>query len=371
MARPRKSIRELLTQVRKDVLGDWFELPGFLRDRRRVLGDLRVVLCKPRTLKNGPLAFASRTILLPALLLAVLANAAAFLIHAPEVPEERQIEELTREEQSFEDNRIFLGLWPSTRVSSQFDAMSSAELERRGDANRARLNEIKAHGAASAADRAEIERIRRESYEIVDSLLRRTAGIIRSDIPFILHLTREQQASVKAIAKVNDAKREWLAAVTSVSLMVNSLLFGYLARRRFGSERWVGEGHVVHLYAVAAAMAPILFLATLLAIASDFLRRYEIAWMPIATSLLLMLLSIWAIRTLWSVGARMASLNTSHSVASARALSWRVLLSNLTTNIVMTVLLTAAYRQVIHLVYVHEITGSAHVQVEGAAMRVV
>jgi hypothetical protein len=67
----------------------------------------------------------------------------------------------------------------------------------------------------------------------------------------------------EAIARVDDVKREWLPAVTSISLALNSLLFAFLVRRRFHSEAWVREAHVVHLYAVSAAMSPIILLVAM------------------------------------------------------------------------------------------------------------
>jgi integrase len=53
----KKSVREIRFQLCKDVRGDWFELPAFLRDRRAILSDLSIVLRKPRALKNRPQGF--------------------------------------------------------------------------------------------------------------------------------------------------------------------------------------------------------------------------------------------------------------------------------------------------------------------------
>jgi hypothetical protein len=64
----------------------------------------------------------------------------------------------------------------------------------------------------------------------------------------------------------------------------------------------------------------------------------------------------WAIVTLRSLGTKMAQLNAHHDLTvSARALKWRILLSNIVTNVVMVLALTAVYRMAIHLVYTHEL----------------
>jgi len=77
---------------------------------------------------------------------------------------------------------------------------------------------------------------------------------------------------------------------------------------------------------------------------------------PAFCGLLIGSLAVWAIITLLSLGTKLAQLNEYHDLAvSARALKWRILLSNIVTNVVMALALTAVYRMAIHLVYTHEL----------------
>jgi hypothetical protein len=59
----RKSVEELFTQLRKDVFGEWLDVAGFLRDRRLIASNIRVILDRPRKLTNRPLSFASHALL--------------------------------------------------------------------------------------------------------------------------------------------------------------------------------------------------------------------------------------------------------------------------------------------------------------------
>jgi hypothetical protein len=103
-------------------------------------------------------------------------------------------------------------------------------------------------------------------------------------------------------------------------------------------------------------MSPIIPLLAMAAVVSDFGRGYDSSWLPAFCGFLMGGLAAWAIVTLRSLGTKMAQLNAHHDLTvSVRALKWRILLSNIVTNVVMVLALTAVYRMAIHLVYTHEL----------------
>jgi hypothetical protein len=268
--------------------------------------------------------------------------------------DEREIDKLVRQEQFLEDSKIYLGSAEprAHERSSPFDALSTDELERRGNANRARLAELRKLGKLSPADQAEKQRLAEQEFEIPLAASGRASKILASELPFWTHLAGKREASLKAIVKVQDMRRELLPALASISLTLNCLLFAYLVRRKFLAEHWTREAHVVYLYAVPAALFPIVLLLAVITAVSDYGHCYDVSWLSACCAALIGGLAIWALLSLWTVGQKLARLNQAHGEASsARALSSRLVLSNICTNVVMSLALTALSGAILHVLY--------------------
>jgi hypothetical protein len=350
----RKSVKELFTQLRKDVFGEWLDFAGFLRDRRLIVSDIGVILDRPRKLTNRPLPFALHALLIPTVLLGAISGVASFLLHAPSSPEEREVEQAVRIQQQLADSGSILSTVgaKSPTASTPYDAMSTDELEVLRKRNVAWIEKMEKRKSWTVEEKAENARIRDESIAIAVSLMERTVPSLQDALPQAIHLTHEREAALKALIRVNETKREWLPAVASVALVLNSLLFAWLLRRKFPQEKWVRDAHVVHLYSVAAALSPVLVLATVLTIALDYAGRYDAWWFPAVYTVLSAVLTTWAIFALRSVAKRMASLNSAQAVRYAfRAIAVRLFLSNIVSQLLIVMVTGLIFSAFLRLLY--------------------
>jgi hypothetical protein len=148
---------------------------------------------------------------------------------------------------------------------------------------------------------------------------------------------RDNQAFIKAVTKVDELERQARPIVVSVALLLNSLLFAWLVRKKFSNKPWTREAHVVHLYCVGASLAPVVFTSGVLAVIADCATRYDIKWYLDIYNLLGALIGIWALFQLRVAALKIAAVagRSGPDIGVYSAIRNRLFFSNFISQIVV------------------------------------
>jgi hypothetical protein len=334
----RKSVRDIYQQLRKDILGAWLDLPGVVIDRRRILADPAVVYRRPTTLKNKPLQFATQALLLPAALLGGLSAFVSFVVDPPPPQVERAIQSQGELEKIFKDGSKTFGQKKTlgTNASSPYEGLSDKELEDLITAKNNRIKALKKQEPTSESS-AELHREITVILQATEVQANRSMAELAEQLGKAAQETRENQARLKSITKLNEIQPQFRPLIVGVGLVLNSLLFSKLIRQKFPNEDWTNEVHAAHLYFVAASLGPVTALAGALGILLEYAVRYDISWYLEPYNVLVGSVGVWGLFQLRAAARRLSSLRPQigNAQRTETIVANRLFLSNLATQIIV------------------------------------
>lgn len=354
MPKARKSVRETYEQLRKDVLGGWLDFPGLLKDRREILADSSVVLHRPTGLKNKPLKFATQWLLLPAALLGSLSAFVAFVVDPP-VPQieralksQEKLETVLKEAaEKFGSDRMSL-----TEGISEYEKLSDQELEDLVDSAIARINKLKEQ-PKSDEQVAELRRETSKNISLFEVRNNRAMLALSKQAEKARKEARENQALLKSIAKVTELEEKFRPLIVSVALVLNSIFFARLVRKKFPKEKWTAEAHAVHLYIVATLLAPVVASAGILGVLLEYAIRYEIEWYFDFHNIFVGMIGIWGLFQMRAAAKRISLLRAEvyGYRESYKLIANRLILSNMVSQIAVLLVTVCIDTIVFGLVY--------------------
>jgi hypothetical protein len=344
---------ELFQEVRKNIFGKWLNIPGILRDRQKIIADPTVTIRQPNSFENKPYQFATQVMLLPAVLISSISAMISFFITPPPLSIERETSYqikiaslLGRFSEEFREKKTrdeLIKLPYKNLSESQFQALYKARFDRL---------ESLAKQRKSNESSPEFEQAKKEYLEILPVWIARTNEELGLLTDKASAEANSNQALLKSITKLTALEAQYCWLTIGITLLINSLIFKKMIRRKFVNEDWTEGIQGAYLYIVPASIAPVVVLISIANILLDYSLRYDAFWYLKIHNPLPILLALLGLFQIYIAARRPQSV---HDRAVVFQVAGRLFLSNILTGIAVNVAIAAAGTGIFYFIYLRSL----------------
>ena len=323
------------------------EIKSYWKDRRAIINDRRSLVTAGK-LNSKPFTFALNGLVLPGVVVGLLYSVASSIYSFPAPQIDRAIDEQKNVWKILDDALRNDVLKVSESEPAWAQGLKTEDMVSESKRNTERLNELntksKTAAGLSVEDRAELDRLRSRTLELVPTMVNRTMRDLQVSTIAAQKEAARNQLNLLRVKKFAEVLNSWQAAIVGVTLLVAAYVFGCLIRWMKPPPVFSAQAVNAYLYSIGAVLLVPNILAAIINVGLDLANRYDVNWAFKLYPFLLFALAAWTISIVWRAGATLfdALDDQKTDVKRERKVIRRLFASQIIAAVVVQVAVTAA-----------------------------